>query len=250
MTACSDSRLERTPADQSLLHGGKRVLLMSALHAEAASGPDRDCARAGHVHVRLFGAAVIDVGALVNTRRDAQSDVDRAALAGASACHARGREQRPGHLAALSRATDWAVRNGIDTSAPGFSVQVVSTCYSANDGVPDGVTVSVNRPAPSFFVLFNWSASATATACAGHSSGVTGFLPWALSLTAAASGTTARGTRAEVGRALRHRRRLELQRIVGRAGCRDRWSVRGRESVVIRGAREHRERRDGVLPDR
>jgi Flp pilus assembly protein TadG len=134
-----------------------------------------------------FGALAIDVGLIVNERRDAQNDVDKAALAGAQEL-----TLEPGSIgtdttAATLAAEAWAASNGVDTSDPEIrlDVNVVYNCFSNADPVPTGVQVTVSRPAPSMFVrvlgLTNWEATATATACTGVPIEASGFMPWAVS---------------------------------------------------------------------
>lgn len=149
----------------------------------------------------LSGAAVIDVGLLVSDRRDAQSDVDRAALAGALALTLEGADSIGDESAALLAAREWAASNGIDTSDPAvtLTVDVIDTCYSNDDGVPTGVRVSVERDPTTFLLGFidvdRWRTTATATACAGRPVDMIGFLPFALSESSACFETNAEGER-------------------------------------------------------
>ena len=136
----------------------------------------------------LFGLMVVDVGLLVNERRDAQNDVDKAALAGVQELTLTLSTVAADSALATTTAEDWAEANGIDLSDPDITltVNIVSTCFSANDPVPTGVQVTVQRPAPTMLVgllgITNWDATATATACTGRAQTLTGgFLPWAVS---------------------------------------------------------------------
>ena len=134
-----------------------------------------------------FGALAIDVGLIVNERRDAQNDVDKAALAGAQELTLDPGSVGTDTTAARNAARAWAASNGIDTSDPEIrlDVDVVYNCFSNADAVPTGVQVTVSRPAPSMFVrvigLTDWEATATATACSGVPIEAGNFLPWAVS---------------------------------------------------------------------
>ncbi len=149
----------------------------------------------------IAGAAVIDVGLLVNDRRDAQSDVDRAALAGALALTLERDDATDDAQAAALAANQWAAANGIDISDASVRlvVTVISNCYTPDDGVPTGVRVSVERQPATFLLGFldveDWRTSASATACAGRPTDVIGFLPFALSETSACFETNAEGER-------------------------------------------------------
>ena len=137
--------------------------------------------------IASFSALTIDVGLIVNERRDAQNDVDKAALAGAQEL-----TLDPGSIgadtaAATIAAQAWAASNGIDLTDPEITldVDVVYNCFSNADPVPTGVQVTVLRPAPSVFVgilgIVDWEATATATACAGLPIETAGTMPWAVS---------------------------------------------------------------------
>lgn len=135
----------------------------------------------------ICSTAVIDVGLLVSDRRDAQSDVDRAALAGALALTLDSETSIDDAVAARQAARAWAASNGIDESDPGvtLTVAVISDCFSLDDGVPTGVRVSVERQPSTFLISYlgvdDWRTTATATACAGRPTEIEGFLPFALS---------------------------------------------------------------------
>ncbi len=149
----------------------------------------------------VMGAAVIDVGLLLADRRDAQNDVDRAALAGALALTLDTNDAISDELAANAAARLWAAANGIDATDPTvtLSVEVINTCYSEDDGVPTGVHVTVQRqPATVLIGFLNvgaWQTSATATACAGRPIDMIGFLPFALSESSDCFETNAEGDR-------------------------------------------------------
>jgi Flp pilus assembly protein TadG len=137
----------------------------------------------------LFGALVLDVGLLVNDRRDAQNDVDKAALAGALELTLQSGSAVTDRAAAEGAAREWAASNGIDLADPtvDLDVEVVSNCYSADDGLPTGVQVTVTRDPETVLIgmlgLSDWRSTATATACAGRPIEIAGFLPFALSET-------------------------------------------------------------------
>ncbi len=149
----------------------------------------------------LFGILVVDAGLILTDRRDAQSDVDKAALAGALELTLDTADGVSDSAAADAAARAWAASNGIDVSDPtqSLSVEVISSCYSANDGVPTGVRVTVTRDPATFLVsmlsLANWRSTATATACAGRPVELIGFLPFALSESGACFEDGADGTR-------------------------------------------------------
>ena len=82
--------------------------------------------------IASFSALTIDVGLIVNERRDAQNDVDKAALAGAQEL-----TLDPGSIgtdtaAATIAAQAWAASNGIDLTDPEITldVDVVYNCFS------------------------------------------------------------------------------------------------------------------------
>jgi Flp pilus assembly protein TadG len=135
----------------------------------------------------IAATAVVDVGLLVNDRRDAQADVDRAALAGALALSLDTGDSIDDSVAARQAARSWAASNGIDESDPTvvLTVTVISNCYSLDDGVPTGVRVTVEREPATFLARYlgveDWHTTATATACAGRPTEMYGFLPFALS---------------------------------------------------------------------
>lgn len=123
-----------------------------------------------------LAAGLFDYGVLVSDRRDAQNDVDRAALAGSL-----GLTLTPGDdgwPAALDAARSWLQRNGVDPDASGVAIAPVPAtgCYealssavvTAYEDVTVGITVTVDRPVASVFgSALGLRAGATATACAG-----------------------------------------------------------------------------------
>ena len=129
----------------------------------------------------LFGVMVIDSGLLLTDRRDAQNDADRAALAGALELTLESGDAAADSAAAYAEGLSWAAKNGVDASE--VVVEVISSCYSANDGIPTGVRVTVTRDPATFLVgmlpIANWQTTATATACAGRPVELIGFLPFA-----------------------------------------------------------------------
>lgn len=131
--------------------------------------------------VLLGGFVVIDVGLLYNDRRDAQNDVDLAALAGALQIAT----DDPAHADDI--ANDWLTNNGVDLADPEQHavVAVVRDCFSANDGQDTGVRVTLTRKPASFFLgvfgIAGWQTTSTATACFGRTVAQGGFLPFALS---------------------------------------------------------------------
>jgi hypothetical protein len=133
----------------------------------------------------VFGAAAIDIGLLVNDRRDAQNDVDKIALAGALQLTLNPSTGAADEAAALAAADEWALANRVDLAD--LDVAVISNCYSSDDGVPTGVWAVIERDTPSFFVgllgITDFAASADAVACAGNPIEMIGFLPIALSQT-------------------------------------------------------------------
>lgn len=141
----------------------------------------------------MVAAMSVDVGLYVVDRRDAQSDVDKAALAGALELTLSASDAAADKTAAEAAATNWAIKNGIDTSEPGtvLTVQAISTCYSADDGVPTGVMVSLAREPQTIFMgivnavapVDDWTVDTSATACAGRPIDMFGVLPFALSET-------------------------------------------------------------------
>lgn len=115
-----------------------------------------------------LGAAVVDVGFLLNARREAQSDADRAALAGALelSLSADPSVQATDEANAVSKAVTWAQKNGV---TDGLIVNTVSSCFSGDDGLPTGVQVTVEKDPPTLFLgmlgIADWTASATAVSC-------------------------------------------------------------------------------------
>lgn len=141
----------------------------------------------------LFGfgavaAMAIDVGLYVVDRRDAQSDVDKAALAGAAELTLRASNAGADTAAAENAAREWAAKNGIDTSDPTLTltVEVIDTCYSSDDGMPTGVRVALERVPDWIFLNFvggpdDWTVNTSATACAGLPVEMSGMMPFAIS---------------------------------------------------------------------
>lgn len=131
----------------------------------------------------LFGALAVDVGLYVNDRRDAQNDVDKAALAGALELTLDPSDTGAGAIAA---AEEWAAMNGTPVGELTVNVVHADTCYAGSSSSPPvGVQVSTAREANSFLVgylgITDWEASASAIACAGRPSTMIGLLPFALS---------------------------------------------------------------------
>ncbi len=145
----------------------------------------------------LFGVMVIDSGLILTDRRDAQNDADRAALAGALELTLETGDAAADSAAAYAEGLSWAAKNGVDASE--VLVEVISSCYSANDGIPTGVRVTVTRDPATFLVgmlpIANWQTTATATACAGRPVELIGFLPFALSESGACFEDGPNGTR-------------------------------------------------------
>ncbi len=141
----------------------------------------------------MFGALSVDVGLLVNERRDVQNAADKAALAGALQLRI---DASDTGADALLAADEWAVRNGV-TGDDDFSRTLVhaDTCFppGSASSPPLGVSVTVAREPASFLVgllgLDLWEARATAIACAGRPSDMNGLMPFALSEDGTAEGT-------------------------------------------------------------
>ena len=141
------------------------------------------------VLIVLFTTAAVDVGLMLNDRRDGQADVDRIAMAGALALtlEPSPTEQALDKAAALDAAASWAAANDVDVLEPDttLNVEVISNCYSADDGVYTGVVASLTREPPSIFVsllsILDWQVETQAVACAGRTVEMIGFLPIALS---------------------------------------------------------------------
>jgi Flp pilus assembly protein TadG len=135
----------------------------------------------------LFGVAgflAIDVGFWYADRRDAQSDADFAAMAGALELpdfH----DDAGASTAADLAARQWAAGNDVDPST--VTVEVVDNCFSANDEVHTGVRVTIARTPQSPFVglfsSFDPEIGASAVACSGSPAEMIGFMPWALEVT-------------------------------------------------------------------
>jgi hypothetical protein len=125
---------------------------------------------------------VIDIGFWYADRRDAQADADAVALAGAielpdfaddAAAVAR----------ANARAMEWALANGVAASE--ITIDVVRTCFSANDEVHTGVRAVVSREPSSFLLgliedVGPIRVETSATACSGMPAEMNGFMPWAV----------------------------------------------------------------------
>jgi hypothetical protein len=162
--------------------------------------------------VFLFGLAavsVIDVGMLLTDRRDAQNDADKVALAAALELTLNPDASAADTAAALAVGQDWAESNGITaiantggggggsiggigggeepTDAEVLSIEVIHTCYGDDPGFPTGIRVTIARTPGNFLVgmlpVTTWRSTATAVACAGRPIEMTGFLPFALSMT-------------------------------------------------------------------
>lgn len=119
----------------------------------------------------LFGAAVVDVGLMLNDRRDAQGDVDNAALAGTLelSLSSNPAVQAADEASAISHAIAWAAKNGIEIT-PDLTVSTVRNCFSgADDGLATGVQVSLEREPRSFFLgmfgITDWTVRVSSVAC-------------------------------------------------------------------------------------
>lgn len=137
-----------------------------------------------------FAAISVDVGLYMVDRRDAQSDVDKAALAGAIELTLSNSSASADEAAAQAAVLNWAGKNGIDLSEPGLTLtsNVIRTCFSADDGVPTGVEVTLEREPAWFFMSIlgptdDWRVRTTATACAGLPVEMSGMMPFAISRT-------------------------------------------------------------------
>lgn len=111
--------------------------------------------------------AVFDGGLLLNDRRDAQDLVDRAATAGALELLL---DTSDNGAAAVDLAEQWVVRNGGNLTADAVTIVPTNTCFSENDPFPTGVTVTIERDAPTFLagaLGLDLRSGASATACAG-----------------------------------------------------------------------------------
>ncbi len=120
-----------------------------------------------------LGAAVVDVGLMLGARREAQSDADRAALAGTLelSLSSDPSVQAADEAAAVTQAIAWAAKNGVPVGS-GLTVQPIRTCFSGadgDDGLATGIEVTVDRTPPSIFLgalgLTEWTVSASAVAC-------------------------------------------------------------------------------------
>jgi hypothetical protein len=130
----------------------------------------------------VFGFAVIDAGLAYAARRDAQSDADLIALAGAIELPDFDNDAA-GAIAAEAAADLWADGNNVASSE--LTLTVIRDCFSADDGYYTGVQARVERTAPGFFFgtfpgVPQLTVSATATACSGAPQSASGFLPWAV----------------------------------------------------------------------
>jgi Flp pilus assembly protein TadG len=138
-----------------------------------------------------LGAAVFDVGMLLNDRRDAQNDVDRAALAAVLDLTLDVNDS--GWPEAEVTARQWLIRNDVDpdteaTIAPAFASDcfpnLAPSLVSLYAGMPVGVTVTVQRETQSFLagaMGLDLSTGATATACMGVPAGYFGIFPLVVS---------------------------------------------------------------------
>ncbi len=134
----------------------------------------------------VAGLLVVDGGLAFTDRRDAQNDVDRAALAGAIELKLDPTQTSTG---AYDAAHQWLINNDYARAdaAAQYTIDVVRNCYNAvGDGYYDGVRVTVSRTPPTagFLALFglNWETGASALACAGRLANTTGFLPFFVSM--------------------------------------------------------------------
>jgi hypothetical protein len=153
------------------------------------------------------GVLAVDTGALFSDRRDAQGDVDNAALAAAQAfslektsgqCFGSPADcdqtQGTDVAAAVGLAKVYIERNGgpaataTDNCAGlGRCIKVSADCFANNQigsiDIADRVTVSIRRTPPTFFLGYfasSWNTFATASACAGRQDTSATFLPIAL----------------------------------------------------------------------
>jgi hypothetical protein len=124
----------------------------------------------------------VDVGFWLGDRRDAQTDVDLAALAGAQELP-NVTDDAGASAAAYAAAMDWIQSNDVDPA--NVTVEVVDDCFSADDGVSTGVRVSLTRETRTFLLGFFSdqipTVGATALACTGTPVALNDFLPFALS---------------------------------------------------------------------
>lgn len=90
------------------------------------------------------GVLVVDVGLFFSDRRDAQSDADRAATAGAIALTL---DPSQTSAAANAAAIDFLTRNDYRNDDPSatYSLAVTKDCYSADDGAYNKVAVEITR---------------------------------------------------------------------------------------------------------
>jgi Flp pilus assembly protein TadG len=125
-----------------------------------------------------MGAAVFDVGLLVNDRREAQNAVDRSALAGAQDLTLSS-EGDGGWADAVASAQQWLLNNSVPqdiVDIASITPSSLAGCVVGADadlGYPNAITVSFDREARSFLVgalgITDWEVGATATACAFES---------------------------------------------------------------------------------
>ena len=132
----------------------------------------------------VFGFAVIDVGVAWGARRDAQTDADLIALAGAIEL-INFDDDEAGRVAAKAAAEEWALANDVDVDPSQLTVTVVRDCFSQDDGYYTGVDVRVERSPPGFFFgIFpgvpQLEVSSEARACSGAPQEMSGFMPWAI----------------------------------------------------------------------
>ncbi|MQA00171.1 MAG: hypothetical protein GEU80_12745 [Dehalococcoidia bacterium] len=129
-----------------------------------------------------FGIVAVDIASWYGDRREAQTDADQIALAGA--------QELPSFEDAAQAAADaeavalaWAAKNNVDPAD--VTIEVVNDCYSANDEVHTGVRATVQRPGKTFFLSFlpdtvQPTISTEAVACSGMPYEMIGMLPFAL----------------------------------------------------------------------
>lgn len=122
----------------------------------------------------VFGAAVVDVGLMLNDRRDAQGDADNAALAGTIelSLSSKPAVQSADESAAVTHAIAWAAQNGVVSPDAELTVTPYRSCFSGpngDDGLATGIKVTIQREPPSFFLgvlgITDWVVGATSVAC-------------------------------------------------------------------------------------
>jgi len=141
--------------------------------------------------ILIMATVVIDVGSYVADRRTSQKDADSAVLSGAIPL-LKERTSPTMQTDAVSRITEWALRNGVDDAAHVINPRIVPQCWAkgkAFDGLPDGVETEID--AGSKLILGKWIADtfggslhidvgAHARACIGSLVTTTGLRPWAM----------------------------------------------------------------------